>query len=193
MVHLTKVHSLTVAAITGRRTEEAPPEHWDDVLGSFDGYRLAAREALVKPPETSLWSPFPRGEITIADWVRRMAHEAAIHRLDAESALAPDPATRFSPEFASDGADEFLTFLTPARAPASTADGLVRIATSDTGRSWTVRLTIGEFPEVTPQAEGTPDVTLEGAADDVYRALWGRPHGATVTGSSGLLAPLAAP
>ncbi len=184
------MHSFTVAAITGRRTDQAPPAGWTDLLGWADGQRLAAREALSRPTTTVVTSPFSRGEMTVGDWVRRLAHEVAIHRLDAESALPGDPATRFSPEFATDGVDEFLTFLTPARAPASPVDGVLRVATTDTGRSWCVQLNTGEFPRL---AEAEPDVRIEGAADDVYRALWGRPHGAAVTGSSGLLEALAAP
>jgi len=129
--------------------------------------------------------------MTVGDWVRRLAHETAIHRLDAESTLPQTPVTRFSPEFATDGVDEYLTFLTPNRAAASTADGVVHVAATDTGRTWSVSLVAGAIPRV--EAAAAPDVRIEGAADDVYRALWGRPHDATVTGSSGLLDALAAP
>lgn len=187
------MHSFTVAAITDRRTDQKAPATWEDLLGWWDGQRLATREALRKPPETPVKSPFPRGEVTVGDWVRRLAHEVAIHRLDAESALAVDPATRFDPVFATDGVDEFLAFLTPRRAPEAEHSGTIHVTTTDTGRTWSIHLTEREVPETRAPAQDTPDVRLEGPADEVYRALWGRPHAAAVTGSSGLLGALAAP
>lgn len=194
MTHLTTVHSFVVAAITGRRAERvAPPEDWDDLLGRWDGQRLAAREALGGPPSMKAKAPFPGDEITVGDWVRRMAHESAIHRLDAESALTPVPATMFPAEFAADGVDEYLTFLTPMRTLTATTAGIVHVTATDTGRAWTIRLTPDERPAVGREPEGTPDVVIEGPADDVYRAIWGRPHAAGVTGDTALLAPLAAP
>jgi hypothetical protein len=90
-----------------------------------------------------------------------MAHETAIHRLDAEYALQDPVRTRFSPEFANDGIDEFLTFVVPRR---GFAIG-VRITTPE--RTWTV---------------GTPGTEVTGDADEVYRAVWGRPHRAAISG-----------
>lgn len=188
---MARVHSFTVATITGHAAPSDPPADWADLLGWWDGQRLASREVLIRPATTPVKSPFPRGEFTVGGWIRRLAHEFAIHRLDAESALPRDPSTWFSREFATDGVDEYLTFLTPSRAAVSPFDGVVRVATTDSERTWFVHLVTGQTPGTAAEAE--PDVTLEGAADDVYRALWGRPHGAAVTGSSGLLAALAAP
>ncbi|MEU0794800.1 maleylpyruvate isomerase family mycothiol-dependent enzyme [Amycolatopsis sp. NPDC005961] len=167
--HIAFVHGFAVGLALNRPARPTPPPDWDDVLGWWDGQRLALREALGGNPETAAFSPYPGFAETVGDWTRRMAHETAIHRLDAESALADVPETRFSPEFANDGVDEYLTYLTPRRG--ITPD--VRVTTPE--RSW---------------AFGEPKAELDGAADDVYRALWGRPHQASVTGD---LAPLAAP
>ncbi|MGW4526100.1 maleylpyruvate isomerase family mycothiol-dependent enzyme [Amycolatopsis sp. NPDC004378] len=146
VAHVASVHALAVGLTLGKPGESDPPASWDDVLGWWDGQRLALREALLRNPE----SP----------WGRRMAHETAIHRLDAESALE-DGTTRFSPEFANDGIDEFLTFVVPRR---GFTFG-VRVTTPE--RTWTV---------------GTPGTEVSGAADDVYRALYGRPNHAATTG-----------
>lgn len=147
---------------------------------------MAAREALGGPPETIVLSPFQNGEVPRAVWVRRMAHEAAIHRLDAESAL--DLSTTFSPEFAVDGIDEYLGFLTPNRRPAP-EDGTVLFRATDTGDAWTVRLTAGELPR-TERAADTADVTLSGPADQLYRAVCGRPAETSTAGEARLLRPL---
>jgi uncharacterized protein (TIGR03083 family) len=169
VTHIAFVHCFAVGLAVNRPAKPAPPPAWDDVLGWWDGQRLALREALSHDPETPAYSPYPGFEVTVGDWLRRMAHETAIHRLDAESALEDAPGTRFSPEFANDGIDEYLTYLTPRRG--ITPD--VRVTTPE--RTWHL---------------GEPVAEVTGAADDVYRALWGRPHHASVTGD---LAPLAAP
>ncbi|MEV7091954.1 maleylpyruvate isomerase family mycothiol-dependent enzyme [Amycolatopsis sp. NPDC051045] len=169
VTHIAFVHAFAVGLALNRPAKPAPPPDWEDVLGWWDGQRLALREALDRAPEAPAFSPYPGFDVTVGDWTRRMAHETAIHRLDAESALEDVPPTRFSPEFANDGIHEFLTYLTPRLG--KKAD--VRVTTPE--RTWTL---------------GTPNAEIDGAADDVYRALWGRPHQASVRGD---LAPLAAP
>ena len=171
--HIAFVHGFAVGLAVNRPVRPEPPKDWADVLGWWDGQRLALREALGRDPGTPAFSPYPGFAATVGDWTRRLAHETAIHRLDAESALANALAnalpTRFSTRFANDGVDEFLTYLTPRLG--KKAD--VRVTTPE--RTWTL---------------GEPKAELDGTADDVYRALWGRPHQASVRGD---LAPLAAP
>lgn len=189
VTHLTTVLSYTVAAITDQKAEPRRATAWEDALGRWDGERMAVREALRRPADTPLRSPFPHGgPITVGDWTRRLAHEFAIHRLDAESALPEPPVTRYRTEFAEDGIDEFLAFLTPRRARPSGREGIVQVST-DT-RTWTVLLRPDEPPML---GEGVPDLTLAGPADEVYRALWGRPNHAENVGDATLLEPLAAP
>jgi uncharacterized protein (TIGR03083 family) len=181
-----------------RATAGEPPEDWDAVLGWWDEQRAALREALTAGPDAPAFLPFRHYPPTIASWARRQAHELAIHRLDAELALGPETET-FEPGFAADGADEFLVRLLPTlrKWAESTADGAVLVRPTDVERAWTVRLAPGAPPVVlavdpVPE-EFDPDVTVEGTADAVYRAVWGRPHEATITGDERLLEPLAAP
>lgn len=191
VTHLARVLSSSVAVITGRAAEPSAPADWTDLLGCWDGERLALREALRRPADSPVRSPFPRGGATITsgELTRRLAHEMAIHRLDAESALPEPPPTRYAAAFAADGVDEFLTFLMPRRSRPSNRGGTVRVEAE--GRLWTVVLRESEPPALVD--DGRPDVTLSGPADDVYRALWGRPNHAATTGDTTLLEPLAAP
>jgi hypothetical protein len=133
------------------------------------------------------------GTATAGFWARRQAHEAAIHRLDAEHArLGGDvPSLLFTPEFAADGVDEFLTrmmVISSRRKPVD-REGTIVLHAADAGRAWEVRLAPGEVPVTRPvTGSGTDgDTTVAGTADALFRAVWGRPSGAVVTGDSGLL------
>jgi uncharacterized protein (TIGR03083 family) len=53
-------------------------------------------------------------------WARRMAHETAVHRADAEFAVGREPA--FAPDVAADGIDEWLSFLSGRDALGSPAE-----------------------------------------------------------------------
>ncbi|MGV9366466.1 MULTISPECIES: hypothetical protein [unclassified Amycolatopsis] len=86
MTHIASVHCAAIGRVLDRPSPPTPPPGWDDVLGWWDGQRLALREALVRNPG----SP----------WTGRLAHATAIHRLDAESALATPVPTRLPPELA---------------------------------------------------------------------------------------------
>ena len=52
---------------------------------------------------------------------------------------------------------------------------------------WTVRLVAGQLPQTAAEAATEPDAAVIGLADAVYRAAWGRPSGAVVSGDSELL------
>ena len=58
---------------------------------------------------------------------------------------------------------------------------------ADAGRAWTVRLVAGQLPQTAPESVAEPDASVVGLADAVYRAAWGRPSGATVTGDPALV------
>ena len=68
--------------------------------------RLTARDAL-----TPTWAWWPT-EQTLGFWIRRMAHETAVHRWDAESAVhGLDGAAPIPDDVATDGVDELLGWL----------------------------------------------------------------------------------
>lgn len=166
-----------------------PPESWAELLPWWDDQRAAFADG----PHAPAWQPFTVFAPTMGSWARRQAHEAAIHRLDAELALGRGTVT-FDREFATDGIDELLTMLVHRRADwsAYSAKGTVLVHAEDAGRVWSVRLAPGEAPHFDEQPFEA-GVTIEGPASQVYPALWGRPSEAKVTGDAALLEPLAAP
>ena len=188
------MHSWVNAALDGRPGErERPPGDWDELLPWADEQRSKMLAGL-EDPEAPAWLPFTRYPQVAASWARRQAHEAAIHRLDVEHALAAEPSLEFDPEFAADGVDELIAWLVPTRGEweASAFSGVVVLHATDVDSGWTVRLSSGLPPEVTAGVE-PGDVTITGPADAVYRRVWRRPSAAVVTGSTELLEPLAGP
>jgi uncharacterized protein (TIGR03083 family) len=132
---------------------------------------------------------------TIA-WVRRrQAHEALIHRIDAELAagVAHDP---IDPNLAADGVDEILRVMMSGVPPwgAFTPDGrTVALVATDTGSRWAGRL--GRFTGTSPNtgtiyddealdladdALGAVTTTIAATAADLDRWLWGRGDAATL-------------
>jgi uncharacterized protein (TIGR03083 family) len=198
--HIGRVQSWVVAAIADPTGESAragtAPDGWEAVLAWWDEQRAALREAFASRPDAPAWLPFASYRPTVGSWARRQAHEAAIHRVDAELARGGGTVT-FDAAFAADGIDELLMLVAHRSADWSegTADGTVLVCAEDIGRMWSVRLTPGQAPRLAdhPEPGVRPGATIEGCADAVYRAVWGRPNAATITGDAGLLEVRAAP
>lgn len=170
----------------------------------WDEHRSALTATLrARGPDSPAWVFSPVGPRTAAFWARRQAHETAIHRLDAEHALAGSstptsvPTLVFESEFAADGVDEALTMSIPRRAMREpiTAQGTVLFHAADAGCAWLVHLHPGKLPDVGPADHPAidADATVAGTADAVYRAVWGRPSTALRAGDHALIDALRAP
>jgi hypothetical protein len=181
------------------------PKGWDAALEAWDGARdtLLGRLNGIDPAATPAWVFSPAAAKTAVFWLRVVAHETAMHRLDAEHArvggdtpLTPEQVS-FDAELALDGIDQFLTLLVPAFVPRRdpiAVTGDVTYRATDTGRTWYVSVRPGAVPRVTSAAEATGrSATVVGDADAVYRTLWGRPNNAVVTGDAEVLDTLRAP
>ncbi|MBB5154606.1 maleylpyruvate isomerase family mycothiol-dependent enzyme [Saccharopolyspora phatthalungensis] len=199
--HLARVYAAVNRALalepgSERPQPPRPPADFDDALTWWDDQLAKVLEALsTSDPERPVWSFVPGG--TARSWARRMAHETAIHRLDAEHALAglgPDHVHEliFDPALAADGIDEMLTVLLPAASgwAERQSAGKVLYHTPDAGRAWLV-----EYRPGLPPLAGSPsdaalevDATVAGTADAVYRRVWGRPSTALITGDAALVA-----
>jgi len=108
-------------------------------------------------------------------WTRRMAHETAIHRVDAEQA-AGRPVTPVPPALAADGIDEVFTVFVPTfGGDRSPGDGrTVHLHATDAGGEgeWLLRFAPGGVEAERGHAKG--DAAVRGPAQGLYLWLWGR-------------------
>ncbi|MEI8239519.1 MAG: maleylpyruvate isomerase family mycothiol-dependent enzyme [Actinomycetota bacterium] len=117
-------------------------------------------------PGASIWTWI--GTRDVAWLARRMAHETAMHRVDAD--LAAGVAAPIEASLASDGIDEFFEiFLNPVN---GAVNGSVHIHCTDVAGEWTVREVGGAFDVRREHAKG--DAAIRGAANDILMALWRR-------------------
>jgi uncharacterized protein (TIGR03083 family) len=200
--HLAEVQAFW-ARIVGRRltsAEEAEelaterPRSDDELPGLFAEWTQSLQEALrATPPDTQVWSW--AGEQTAGFSYRRQAHEALVHRLDAE--LAAGERTPIDPALAADGVDEVLGVMygEPPAWGSFTPDHdqVVRFTATDTGDEWMV--TIGQFVGRDPgddvehtsacldwvASDLTPTATVSGTAADLDCWLWRRPPVGEIT------------
>ena len=202
--HLSRVYGMALAALRLDPEDQLPdipvaPKDFTEALSYFDDRLAELNERLsIVDDSGPVWSYV--GPVPASWWARRVAHETAIHRLDAEHALADvDPEHTddllFDPEFAADGIDEMLTELYPGtRAwPEEHHTGRVLYHAADAGRTWLVTYHDGQPPEVGVPSDAAlgrdeVDSTVAGTADAVYRAVWGRPSHALVQGDAELAA-----
>ncbi len=185
--HLGAVHRWATAIVRARSTDRpaAPPQPPDDGLLDWyaDGLIDLLHALRSTPPDSPAWHMSPAAEEVADSWVRRQAHELAVHRMDLEAA-AGLPVTGVHPELADDGVDEVLRVVVPRWAhtePVSTATATIAVRSADTGRAWTVRVVRGDV--VVDDGDADPvDARLEAPAGALLRRLWGRPAEVTTTG-----------
>jgi uncharacterized protein (TIGR03083 family) len=192
-VYLHKVECMRL----GSHPEPWPPEGLNDEppIDLIErGYALLTAEFANRRPDEPSFTWFGPDQ-TVGFWIRRMAQETVIHRVDAELgagvAIAAIPA-----DLAEDGIDELLVaFVEYATATwpdeftellAGADDRTVRVATP--GRTWLLRLTSKEV-RVQPSDVEAPDAVATGPVDDMLLWLWNRggESGVTVTGDTDVI------
>ena len=121
-------------------------------------------------PSTPVWTWTPQKDIAFV--LRRMAHETAAHRVDAEHAAGHEH--RLEAGLAADGVDEFLAFFLPRVAhDAPPLGGSVHLHCTDAEGEWTVR-TGDDGGYVVTRDHAKADAALRGEAHDLLMALWRR-------------------
>ena len=202
----------TIGMREGAEPDEWPPSGLagEEPLALLDrAYAELVAEFAAREPSdpTGTWyGP----DQTVGFWIRRMAQETVIHRLDAElatgSPVAPVPA-----DLAVDGVDELLTVFV-AFGVAAWGDYFAGVLGTSPGRTyrfrtdgaaWRVRTGPGRFDVQTGDvqtgdgADGEPDadVTVTGAPTALLRWVWnrqgaGEADGVTVTGAAEAVAEL---
>lgn len=177
--HMGAVHRWAAGFVAGA-TEPKALEGFpaDEYLSEWfrEGHRALVEGLTTAPADRECWT-FLAAPSPIAFWARRQAHETAMHRVDAESALGLGPFASIGRELALDGIDELVSgFHTRAnsRVRSDTPCTLrIRAVDGPQGGDWLLRLS-QEPPEVDRTATGTADCTVSGPAEALYLALWNR-------------------
>jgi uncharacterized protein (TIGR03083 family) len=175
--HIGQVHwfwsSIVADRLAGPDAYVAPdrPDDDDDVFAFAEHSARRLDDVLASTdPSTEVWTwsePHTAGFV-----IRRMAHETAVHRVDAERAAGRDH--RIAPELAADGVDEFLThFLRRAAKDAAPIGGSVHLHCGDTAGEWTVTMDDGGGWNVARE-HSKGDAALRGDAHDLLMVLWRR-------------------
>lgn len=171
-------HKLACIAARGARPDPWPPE-WPpgrDPLDWFaDAHERLLRVLRETDPAAPSWTWWPEDR-TAGFWVRRMAQETAVHRVDVESASG---AVRpIDGDLATDGIDEVLTMMLAGDWGDEVVPHLTGAATvAAGGRAW--RVAMAPAAVTVEEGEGDADVTVSGDPSPVLLWLWGRaPDGA---------------
>lgn len=200
--HLTEVQWFWGAVVRERVADPADiaaarperPADLDSLCHLFATVSTGLHQALSEASDdTAVWTW--AADKTAGFVRRRQAHEALIHRIDAElaSGNSADRWAPIDPALAADGVDEALRIMhggVPSWGTWVPGSSTARIETTDTGASWHVVL--GRFSGTDPDdgtryddlamldvtdAETEPDAVVRGTAADLDCWLWGRPRG----------------
>ncbi|MBX6723813.1 MAG: maleylpyruvate isomerase family mycothiol-dependent enzyme [Dactylosporangium sp.] len=146
---------------------------WDDEYASL----LTMLDRLDPEMPAWNWAPQPK---KVAFWHRRMAHETAVHRWDAQ--MATGLTEPIEAKLAVDGVAEALDSWLPAGRRRGPTDrmGVVQLAATDIDQEWFVRLRgeagIALLDTATLLDTGDPRARAlaRGTASDLLLALYGR-------------------
>jgi uncharacterized protein (TIGR03083 family) len=175
-------HELTdfsdVSALHGDR-----PGDRDDLLAFYgQASRDLHQDLSTAAPDKPAWTW--SDDQSVGFIRRRQAHEALIHRIDAE--LTAGDRTPMDPDLCTDGVDEVLRIMYAGLPPWGrfTPDPTqtVRVQTTDTDRSWLV--TLGQFTGTDPDGTAHDEPDLAVAASDGDASDTGEPAAATVRGTA---------
>ena len=154
---------------------EDPVVDDEDLVDWFaDGVSELVAELASCGPDLGCWTfGAPR---TATFWARRMCHETAVHRVDAQSVVGV--AAPLDPLLAADGIDELLTVMVRlALRAGTTAPGpslhLHRTDEGDGASEWMVAVADDGSVTVTHE-HGKGDVAVRGTSSDLLLYLWGR-------------------
>ncbi|ONI85649.1 hypothetical protein ALI22I_28175 [Saccharothrix sp. ALI-22-I] len=169
--HVGSIHRMVTRWIT----RGARPAEWTCSPGDadpIDWYRIGAASliAVLDPARAAspaaTWCPWDR---TLGFWLRRMAHETAVHRVDAQAAIGL--AAPLGTGLAADGIDEVLTLWLGCHQPPGAHTSGRAVSLRVPGREWTVALHEG-IVDYCPGAD--PAAVVSGSPSTVDLWLWGR-------------------
>ncbi len=182
---------LTARPAQPEEVEPPRPEAYADLLATYDAWSRELADVLeAADPADEAWNW--SDDHTVGFILRRQAHEALVHRVDAE--LAAGSSSDVDPVLAADGVHEVLAVMYGGCPPWGTwtpGEGLVRVDATDTGDELWVRFGIfagtdpdsgttyadeEDFHVVDPPTDDQvePDVVIDGPAAALDLWLWSR-------------------
>jgi uncharacterized protein (TIGR03083 family) len=174
VAHLTEAHYfwrlIAERHIQDRRElDDVDPPTPDDPLQYFLNHAYEFADILeAEAPETPVWTWSKRKNVGFIQ--RRMAHETAVHRWDAQLA-AGDPQP-IDGDLAVDGVDEFLENFLENEDAIHGAGERIHMHRTDGPGEWLIRLS----PDGAQVSHGHEkgDVAVRATASDLVLLLWGR-------------------
>ena len=171
--HVGKVYAWVNLIVTTRATSK-PPER--PKLGEGDPLALTGDQLdelvqhLAGDPEMPVWNWSGQPD-DLAFWARRMAHESAIHRYDAQDAHGV--AQPIDEDLAADGIDELIDVIIPVgfTSDAVTTPGAIRLVSSEDGE-WRLGISADGVERLDRSPEDATVVT--GTSSDLLLAATGR-------------------
>ncbi len=192
--HVAKVWQRTAILVAEGLDAPPPPERFTE-LARDEAVLTQAHQVLDElgdalsgaDPDTPCWN-FTGTDLRSGFWRRRMVHESAVHRWDAEVA-AGRPPSPVPAEQAVDGIDELLTVLLGVKeSPDLTAS--YHLHCTDTEGEWLTVFSAGRPTTTREHAKG--DVAVRGPASPLFFWAWNRQpadtEGLEAFGDPGLLA-----
>lgn len=173
--HIGTLHRYVTEAIVTAAKPGGWPAGPEGDLADWFASGVAALEAAMRErsDDTACYTFFDNAPKTVGTWVRRQCQELAVHRYDAELA-ATGTAEAIDPSIALDGIDEYFDLFVPrvdARSPIRLRASVHLHAVE--GGEWFVQCSDDASPVITREhAKG--DVAINGPADELLLALWGR-------------------
>lgn len=178
--HMGNVYSFVIAQLRARNPEtrapSAPapaPEDGDITPWLRERHQEVLATLRATAPETPVWTWIP--EKTAAFFFRRMAHETAVHRWDAQQAAGT--VTPIDPELATDGVNEVIEVFMqhrPRRPISEHPESSLHLHRTDGDGEWMLVAKDGSLTVTHEHAKG--DVAARGSAQDLLLYLWGRGH-----------------
>ena len=173
--------NVVVRRLTGTPEEDLGP---DPMVALDRGYAAMAEVFAADDPARQVGADPAE---TVRTWIRRMAHEIVVHRLDAERAVG-EPAAPVESDIAADGVAEalaiFLRYSTHAWTGQFAADltewrDRWLLVSCGYGPSWRVSVHPSGV-EVEPAVDGGADASVRAEPLDLMRWLYGRAGGGPV-------------
>lgn len=186
VVHRQKAHIVRELLVDEAPEREIAPED-DGLLEWFaEGLHELTSVLSVADPATHV-TTWHEVDQTVGFWIRRMAHETVIHRVDAE--LGHGSVTPVNRILGADGVDEVLNVFMDGYPPwAEVTRSPVVVRLESEGRSWNVRFLswAGTSPnsgkafedkagiELIEDGTSSPSAVVRGPGDSLDLFLWGR-------------------